>query len=182
MKILFLGPCRKQDRRTGKLYLPFDPKTLSGQYTLQLKNALSVAHTAADFSSSNIIDGPYFAPGTTEERNPEFHDLLQHWPVFERRVRRMRIEYIVAFGTNVREAFSEIDGVDYRNYELYKRESHRIIFSHHPSFIMVYRRKKMEKFIDAVILAMWKERSEARVGLAKARNAVPTHSLVEAPR
>jgi hypothetical protein len=160
MKILFLGPCRKQDRRTGNLYLPFDPETLSGQYTLQLKNALSTANKRASFSASNIIDGPCFAPGSTEERNPDLHDLVQHWPVFERRVARMCIEYIVAFGTNVREAFGEIDCMDYRNYELYERGPHKIVFSHHPSFIMVYRRKKIGEFIDSVIRAMRLERSE----------------------
>lgn len=74
--------------------------------------------------------------------------------MFERRIERMSTEYIVAFGTNVREAYSEVDRLEYRNYKLYERGAHKIVFSHHPSFIMVYRRKKMGAFIDSVIQAM----------------------------
>lgn len=74
----------------------------------------------------------------------------------------MRIEYIVAFGTNVREAFGEVDCKDYRNYELYERGAHKIVFSHHPSFIMVYRRKKIGEFIDSVMRAMGLERNATR--------------------
>jgi hypothetical protein len=125
----------------------------------------------ASFSASNIIDGPCFAPGSTEERNPDLRDLVRHWPVFERRVGRMSIEYIVAFGTNVREAFGEIDCMDYRNYELYERGAHKIVFSHHPSFIMIYRRKRIAEFIDSVLRAMRLKGSKIRgqpVGSPKA--------------
>jgi hypothetical protein len=145
MKVLFLGPSRKRDRRTGNLHQAFDPSTLSGSYVALVKKALK--GVATEFFVANIIDDVYLCRVSQREKNPEATELVAHWYQFERRVKKMRPDCIVAFGANVRSAFAKVDDVDYANDFLYFRNNTRIVFAPHPSFVMVYRRKMKREYI-----------------------------------
>ena len=100
--------------------------------------------------SSNIIDGPYLTDGSQKEKNPTAEDLVGKWEQFERRLDKMKVDYVIAFGSNVRNAFEKIDGVEYEIGSAYPRGRKRIVFAPHPSFVMVYRRKKLQRYISAV--------------------------------
>jgi hypothetical protein len=148
MKVLFLGPCRKQNRQTGEPHRPFDPATPSGKYVSLVQRALqSVAY---EFYFSNVIDRPHFCAIHRDEKNPTPEELLSNWEQFERRLRRMNVDCIVGFGSNVRSAFARADGIQYLNGQIYTRGNRKIIFAPHPSFVMIYKRKKMNGYIRSL--------------------------------
>ncbi len=148
MRVLFLGPCRKHNRRTGEVHPAFDPKTPSGRYISLVQAALS--NVASDFKFANVIDAPHFSSETGAEKNPHPSDLITHWAQFERRVRRMRVDCIIAFGSNVRTAFALADQKEYADGKTYSRGRQKVIFAPHPSFVMIYRRRAMHKYIESL--------------------------------
>jgi hypothetical protein len=97
---------------------------------------------------SNVIDAPHFECGT--EKNPSACDLIMKWGSFEQRMRKMNPDYVVAFGSNVKTAFSETDRVAYSDGRLYCRQDHKVLFSPHPSFVMIYRRKMLHEYITQI--------------------------------
>jgi hypothetical protein len=148
MKVLFLGPCRKQNRQTGATHPSFDPATPSGRYVTLVQRALK--SIACEFHFSNIIDRPFLCSAGCNEINPTTKDLLSEWGQFERRLKKLGVDCIVAFGSNVRDAFSRSDGIEYVSGNMYRRGQHRVIFAPHPSFVMIYRRKKMSGYIRSL--------------------------------
>jgi hypothetical protein len=102
------------------------------------------------FVMSNIIDDAHFGPDGREEKNPSAQDLIARWGQFERRAKKTGAHCIVAFGANVRTAFAEIDGIKYVDGHVYHRGNQKVVFSPHPSFIMVYRRRKIDDYISAL--------------------------------
>jgi hypothetical protein len=148
MRILFLGPCSKQNRKTGSAYVPFSPETPSGRYVSLLRGAISAIAPQVQFSASNILEYPFFEPGGLKEKNPSSSDLVGGWAQFERRIQKIDPTYIVGFGSNVRQAFSLIDLIDYAEGQIFLRRKKKLIFSPHPSFIVIYRRKRMHSYIS----------------------------------
>lgn len=148
MKVLFLGPCRKYNRRTGEPHRSFDPRTPSGKYVSLIKNALR--STGCEFRLSNVIDETCFCATERDEKNPTPDELISNWKEFERRLKHMRVDCIVAFGSNVRSAFARVDGIDYLNDQIYNRGRQIIVFAPHPSFVMIYRRKVMNNYIRSL--------------------------------
>jgi Uracil DNA glycosylase superfamily len=148
MKILFLGPCRKHDRQTRTPFPPFSPKTPSGRYVALLKEALKELNRRYRFFMSNVVDESHFERGI--EKNPSADQLIMSWESFERRMRKMNPDYVVAFGSNVRSAFSKNDRVAYSDGRLYCRRDHKVLFSPHPSFVMIYRRKMLQKYVTQI--------------------------------
>src|SRR5262249_8807318 len=78
------------------------------------------------------------------------YDLIISWKLFERRMNKMNPDYVVAFGSNVKSAFSKTDGVPYSDGRLYCRRNHKVLFSPHPSFVMIYRRKMLHGYITQI--------------------------------
>jgi uracil-DNA glycosylase len=105
---------------------------------------------ASEFHFSNVIDRPHFCAIRRDEKNPTPEELLSNWEQFEHRLKRMNIDCIVAFGSNVRGAFARADGIEYLNGRIYKRGNETIIFAPHPSFVMIYKRKKMSSYIRSL--------------------------------
>jgi hypothetical protein len=155
VKILFLGPSRKHNPRTGELHSPFDPATLSGQYVHQLTVAISRTIRNCRYSMSNVLDEAYFEG--RKEKNPSAGDLVRNWAPFEARLATSRATYVVAFGSNVREAFSTIDENKYDNDLIYQRKSQKIIFAPHPAFVMVYRRRQMTDYVQSLTRLIYRD-------------------------
>jgi hypothetical protein len=97
-----------------------------------------------------VIDAAHFGSNGGKEINPTVQELLENWEQFERRIKRMHANYVVAFGSNVKSAFAVVDKTEYIDFRVYKRGKQELVFSPHPSFIMVYRRKEMHKYISSL--------------------------------
>jgi hypothetical protein len=114
-----------------------------------LKSALEKATLQYQFLMSNVINEPHFARGI--EKNPLASDLILEWESFEQRMKKMKPDYIVAFGSNVKSAFSKADRVAYSDGRLYCRQTQKVLFSAHPSFVMIYRRKMLQNYITQIV-------------------------------
>ncbi len=124
----------------------FSADTPSGRYVGHLADVLAVRFAAIEYDAANILDEPYVG-ATGREQIPPVRYLLDRWEKFERRALTPDIHCIVAFGAVVRQAFSLHDGVTYLEECAYSRGLQTLVFSPHPSYIMIYRRKKLSEYV-----------------------------------
>lgn len=72
--ILFLGPCRKIDLKTGLPFAPFAETSRSGRFLRQVIASASI-DALAEVQFGNVLPGPVFGDDG-RERNPDWRELL----------------------------------------------------------------------------------------------------------
>jgi hypothetical protein len=132
--VVFLGPCRKVDRKNGKLHPPFSELSRSGKFLRGLVNGAVLQNIRVEYD--NILEIGVFTP-LGQECNPGPDQLVK--PLLEHRIWR-EADVVIALSSTVRRAF-----------EIVKREMGAdapgkrldIHFIDHPSYIM--RRPQAER-------------------------------------
>jgi hypothetical protein len=132
--VVFLGPCRKVNRRSGDLHPPFSEASPSGKFLRNIVNAAVPGSVRVEYD--NILETGVFTTDG-QECNPMPEQLLA--PLLTHRIWR-EADVVIAFSSGVREAF---EAVKHQLGATGIEASPLIHFLHHPSYMM--RRPQSER-------------------------------------
>ncbi len=134
--VIFLGPCRKVDRKSGNLHPPFSEASPSGKFLRNIVNGAVPESVRIEYD--NILEtGAFTAHG--QECIPTPEQLVK--PLLTHRIWH-EADAVIALSSDVREAFaivkSQLDAAAAKGSPL-------IHFLHHPSYMM--RRPQNERTV-----------------------------------
>ena len=134
--VIFLGPCRKVNRKSGNFHPPFSEASPSGKFLRNIVNAAVPESVRIEYD--NILEtGAFTAHG--QECTPTPRQLVD--PLLTHRIWR-EADVVIAFSSDVREAFAIVKS---QLGAAAAKASPLIHFLHHPSYMM--RRPQIERTV-----------------------------------
>jgi hypothetical protein len=141
--IVFLGPCYKQDNKTGTLHEPFSERSRSGKFLRSIWSSSKLG-SRVQVLFDNIIPRAVFDTGG-RERNPKGTELFEHIRS-ESFWNRLRGEIVVGFSADVRRAFELRENRALPTGEPVPIGGRHFVFLEHPSFMMRQSADRREEY------------------------------------
>ena len=142
--IMFIG-ISSQKNTKDKIFEPLDEKTNSGKFISQIEKLL----TGKTFYKTNLVK---CAPLDSENkiRSPTQNEITLCFPNLKEEIKNVKPKVIILLGKQVSEAISNNFSLRLKKYTTTKYGNITIIPIDHPSYIMIYKRKQLRKYLSTI--------------------------------